>query len=339
MKAPLVFGLALSLSWAELAWANAPSDASESQDSADLPATAEEQVVPPPGPSAPPAPSVSERRQQALSAFDTGQVDPALDQLRDLLRECLALPESECDLVTRSLLYRDAGVVLAQGKSDHTGAVRVLRHAIRADRNVSIPEAYRTPKVNASWDEARRIEGLPVVTPAVVPVAPAAAPATLAPEPVAKPRQPNILFHGVANLKVGGLIGNTGSEPVGQLGLEVLTAHVGRATGAFAGGLLHTEYKWFLDNGANWGAWGLAGAFGGTFGRNRPSSCGYLMGGIGFVHWPDVGRAGFALHARYGASLKGFGLGLGADLSHVPFSTGSVTEILFGIHMGFARLL
>lgn len=281
--------------------------------------------------------SLDERRAQALLAFYMGEVDQSLEKMKDLLRECLA--SAECSPPTRAALYRDAGIIAAEGKEDHATAVRAFRRAIAADRTTSIQSKYQTTKVIAAFDEARRAEGLSPVTtltpPGVVGSSPP--PAADVPTVVPAPRVPNVLLHVTGGLKLGSTMAY-GAYATGQLTLETLVAHVGK-TNAFVGALAHGDYNWAIDDPSNFGSWGLSAMVGGASRRTAPAKLHYLTGGLGFVHWPFVGQAGLALHARYGASFRGLALGLDADLSYLPGASQDVTQVLFGFHVGFARLL
>lgn len=165
-------------------------------------------------------------------------------------------PEAECDRPTRAALYRDAAIILADGKQDHTSAVRAFRHALQADSTVTIPDVHRTTKVNAAFDEARQVEGLSQPAPVV-----AAPPLTVAPEgdseSAPQVHDPRFLLHVVGAMKVGPTWGDRSNTATGQLSLETLGAHLGK-TNAFIGGLLHADYNWFIENSSNWGSWGMA---------------------------------------------------------------------------------
>jgi hypothetical protein len=242
------------------------------------------------------------------------------------------------------VLYRDVGIILADGKHDHAAAVRALRQALRAHREIPIPDAYRSAEVDAAYDEARQAElgFTPVRPPAPVEVAAAAPAETGTTNWGQGGSSRQVLLHAVATLRTGNLdaFNSTG---LGLFGVQGAVTYVAR-NGIAVGGLTRVDYKWLLQNGQDWGAWGMSGTFGGVFGRSNLTTFHYVLGGIGFEHWPDVGKAGLAFHALYGASLGGFGLGVGVDaflttIGMPPYYSQDVFEVLCGVHLGFADLL
>jgi len=295
-------------------------------------------------PAAPPPKSASERRKEALTAFDIGETDVALEGMKDLLRECLALSEEDCPPATRAVLYRDVGIILADGKGDHEAAVRAMRGALRTNREIGIPDDYRSTKVTAAFDEARRQELGYVPNRPLAPVertsTAAAAAAAAGQGHLDKP----VLLSVTGSLKAGAWFANSVNSEEGLLSLEVAVGHV-QKSGLLLGGMVHLDYKWPFDvPSAETGTWGMAGVLGGAFGRSDPKGFHYLFVAPGFLHWPTDGLAGFALHGRYGVSLDGLALGVGLDLLHtqIPFYYGTsigFTEVLFGINIGYADLL
>jgi len=288
--------------------------------------------------------SAAERRKAAFDAFDIGEVDVALQSMKDLLRECLALSEEECKPTTRAVLYRDVGIILADGKSDHEGGVRAMRQAVRANREITLPDAYRSPKTTAAYDEARRVElGFVPATPAAPVAAAPATPASSAEEPWGTSgMDKHLLVHVATSIKTGSAMasGPYGSDSVGQglFGLQLAVA--GITDGNIALGLMgRVDYKWWLDFGSasDWGAWGFQPFVGGVFGRGTPLlHC--LWGGVGFEHAPSWGKTGVAAHALYGLSFyEGIEAGIGVDFFHTPdvFYGAGLTEVLFGVHVGF----
>lgn len=297
--------------------------------------------------SAAPVKSAGERRKAALTAFDIGEVDAALSEMKALLRECLALSEEECKGTTRGVLYRDVGIILADGHGDHAAAVRAMRQAVRAWKEITIPATYRSPKVTAAYDEARRQElgFVPAAPPAPAPIT-ATPPAAGAPSSnwAQSNADKSVLLQVVGTLKAGtGMVSSgssSGSSGEGSAGLETAVGHVSPGN-LLVGGLMHVDYKWPMPQpSAEWGNWGLAGIIGGAFGRSSPTTFHYVFAGLGFEHWPTDGLTGFAFHARYGASVNGAGLGVGVNLFHTPGPYNlQVTEVLIGVHIGYADLL
>ena len=222
-----------------------------------------------------------------------------------------------------------------------------MRQAVRAWKEIVIPADRRSPKVTAAYDEARREElgFVPAAPPAPVTttLAPAAGGA------VATTGEPgnadkSVLLQIVGTLKAGTAIanagGSSGSGGEGSAGLEMAVGHVSPGN-LLVGALMHVDYKWPMRQpSAEWGNWGMAGILGGAFGRSSPTTFHYLFAGVGFQHWPTDGLVGFGFHARYGASVNGAGLGVGMNIFHTagPYNT-QITEVLFGVHLGYADLL
>jgi hypothetical protein len=182
---------------------------------------AEEPIVPAEAEAAPKpetarslAVSLAADRKAAMLEFDTGQREPALVRLRGAIQRCLRAKDI-CSDGTLAVLWRDLGIVLAQGYGDSAGATDAFERALLLSPQTAIPAPYESPAVRSAYEAAGGTWTAKAESPPV------------APEPAKPPPPPAEPWWD----------GEPPEEPTKPRGLVMLSYSFGvGVTAAFAGG-------------------------------------------------------------------------------------------------------
>lgn len=249
-----------------------------------------------------------------------GDVERALSELRALLRACSS-QTSSCDRMVVAELYRDLGVVLADGRAEHDRAVQAFSEALMRDPDTELPQQYQTPRAARAFDEAR------TRVPASGEGGGAAATAP------SRTRRSFILVDAVG--RYGALSGpwNYTSAATGQVG-GALTLGLLPGDGKFsmAGRLRGGAY--FGDYGSV-GFGGAAGLVGGVWNRPGQRDFGYLYGGVGLDLVGSDATPVLNFSGVGGVTVNHIDLGIG-----VEFGFGDQFAMaLIGLHVGFGSML
>ena len=288
--------------------------------------------------------------------FNVGAIEEAYAELCRVVLECDERGDAVCDPKREALFYRDVGVVLAAGKKQHDAGVQAFKKAISLDPLVSIPQEYRSEKVNRAFAEAlygpqRQIApsfDLEPTRPSVHEVNPSSAPQG--------PRKNGFfMVEAVGKLGIMGEVRsdcdvvdcNDSAAGVSTLGIAGTVG--GTPTNgpfALAGRARVGAYYW-RESGSPAGYFGTAALAGAIFGKRTEPRFAYVLAGPGFESHPASGEFLFTAHALGGVSLNGFDIGGGFDVAagelSDPFPSPGFDRtysymVLFGVHVGYAGL-
>lgn len=251
-----------------------------------------------------------------------GNVERALSELRELLRNC-GSAQSVCDPGIVAELYRDLGIVLAGGQNEQERAVQAFAEALARDPNITVPAAYATPSVTRAYDTAKN-----QVSAAEVQKENAAREAA----PVK--RRGFVLvdvtgrygaFDGRANYVDSASAGQVG----GALTLGILP---GRGGFSMAGRVRGGAY---LGDFGSEGYGGIVALLGGVWHRPGEKDFGYMFGGFGLDIVGEDAAEVMTFHYMGGMTVSGIDLGLGLE-----FGLGdNYAMALIGLQFGFGRVL
>lgn len=280
------------------------------------------------------AENIDARRKQALVEYGIGNVDPALEELKALVKTCEGASETQCPDELRAKLYVALAIVLAGGKDDIKGGARLFHAALTRDPSVTVPREFATRPVQAAMREANestsyselsdstRSEEQSGDAQAVEP--------PVAPEPEVEPTLPSdnktglILLHALAGAGTDdyGDAGSIGAALV--LGARFVdssawtTAIRGRA--AIVG-----------DHEAAVG--GVSLLMGGSWFNPKNRRLGYFLGGVGLDSYG--GEGGVSVNGMGGVSLGGFLIGGGLDFG----ASGYGSFGMMNLHLGWGARL
>lgn len=276
-------------------------------------------------------PSARAAAARSLRLYQARAFEEAASLLLDTLDQCEKTLNS-CSTKEQAELTRNLGIVYAGGMDREDDAQAAFRAALDQDSTVELPARLLTPQVQRAFERAKGSD------------APAKVALTTEEPPVAKDEK--------------GL-------DIDRLVQVHLTSKVAALSGAGRSWLelgVEGAYSWILVGPLTIGArGGVHGAFnsprpefgtahigavvGGTFRGKR--NIGILQLGIGSRFFPIGGEAALMMSLMGGASINGFEIGGGLDLSYLncdPLASesapcGPVDYVTFGLHLGYAGIL
>ncbi|HSC89812.1 MAG TPA: hypothetical protein VLC09_21190 [Polyangiaceae bacterium] len=286
---------------------------------------------------APSAADIMARRKKALLDYDTGATDEAFDGMRAAVLGCEEAGPEICPDASRAVLYRDLGIILAQGKGRHDAAVQAFKKSLVLKPNITIPEAYSTAKTSGAFRAAQGHEPAPPAAGAETATAKAAAQEPVASRPD-DDKMGFVLFDAVG--RVGWGTAQTCStycyttgyffQGVGvDVTIGFTPAHGAFAIAAEVGGGAYTS------SGSGTGYLDASLLLGAILRTSEPGHFGYVLGGAALQPFTQSAGGGF-FGGRFvgGYNWGGFDLGGTIDVG----SLSGYTALMFGLRLGYGGL-
>jgi len=136
------------------------------------------------------APQDAKALELAREAIEVDYLATDFTKAQQKLEKALQLCAGEaCSLAIKAQLHRDLGLVLITGLKNRAAGKQHFVEAFAADASISLDRDLATPEVQAAFDEARAVAGVPAPAPAAEP-APAAPDAKPKPEEEPEPAPP-----------------------------------------------------------------------------------------------------------------------------------------------------